>query len=132
MKSDVKSCERQPQCSVTDAKSLYDSLLKEHPSGKQDRRISLELAIIARDLQETRSMARWAPHQKMAVDALTNSDPLKASGATDHFLKSGKLSLVDVKEELAKRASDTRQKACSNAASVARLLKEYEGAGTEF
>ena len=132
MKSDIRACSRQPQCSVTDAKSLFDSLQKEHPAGRQDRRSSLELAIIVRDLQETRSMVRWVPHQKMIVDALTKADPLKAGGATDHFLKSGRLSLVDVQAELARRAADSRNKSRSNAASVARLLKEYERAGMEF
>ena len=41
---------RQRQCSVTDAKSLFDCILKEHPQGRQDRKASLELAIIVRDL----------------------------------------------------------------------------------
>ena len=132
MKSDIRACSRQPQCSVTDAKSLCDSLLKEHPSGKQDRRSSLELAIILRDLQETRSMVKWVPHQKMTVDALTKADPMKASGATDHFLKTGFLSLVDIQQELALRASDLKNKNRSNAASVARLLREYEQQGQHF
>ncbi|CAE6953093.1 GIP [Symbiodinium sp. CCMP2592] len=83
MKGDVHLPSRQPQCSVTDAKSLFDCLLKEHPQGKQDRRSSLELAIIVRDLQETKSMVKWVPHQKMVVDALTKSDPMKANGALD-------------------------------------------------
>ena len=85
---------------MTDAKSLFDCLLRENPSGKQDRKCALELAIILRDLQETRSMVRWVPHQKMLVDSMTKLDPLKANGALHQFVKTGRLSLVDVDEEL--------------------------------
>ena len=46
---------RNPQCVVTDAKSLFDCLLKEHPAGKQDRKSALELAITLRDLQSSSS-----------------------------------------------------------------------------
>eukprot|EP00439_Symbiodinium_sp_Y106_P059202 s5068_g8.t1 len=95
MRSGVEAPSRQPQCSVTDAKSLFDCLLKEHPQGRQDRRSALELAIIVKDLQETKSMVRWTPHQKMLVDALTKVNPLKSNGALDCFLKTGLLSLVD-------------------------------------
>ena len=132
MKGDARLPNRQDQCSVTDAKSLYDCLLKEHPQGKQDRRSSLELAIIVRDLQETRSMVRWVPHQKMVVDPLTKSDPMRSNGALDQFLRSGMLSLVDVQDELRYRASDPRHKSRSHAASVSRLLREYETQGATF
>ncbi|CAE7762985.1 unnamed protein product [Symbiodinium sp. CCMP2592] len=91
---------RSDQCLVTDAKSLYDALLKEHPQGKQDRRSSVELAIIVKDLQETRSTLRWVPHHNMIVNALTKADPLRASGATEHYLRTGWLSVVDVAAEL--------------------------------
>ena len=132
MKGDLHVPERQAQCSVTDAKRLYDCTMKEHPQGKQDRRSALELAIIVRDLQETRSMVRWVPHQKMVVDVLTKVDPLKANGAMDQFLRSGQLSLVDVNAEIAARASDPRNKSRSHSASVARLAREYEEQGLSF
>ena len=89
---------RQQQCSVTDAKSLYDCLLREHPTGKQDRKSAQELAIVLKD-QETKSMVRWVPHQKMIVDCLTKEDPLRANDALKQFLRSGVLSLVDVAQE---------------------------------
>ena len=86
--------QRQKQCSATDAKSLFDCILKEHgPQGRQDRKASLELAIIVRDLEQTKSMVRWVPHQKMVVDSLTKMDPGKANGAMEAFLKAGFLSL---------------------------------------
>ena len=111
---------RQQQCSVTDAKSLYDCLLREHPTGKQDRKSSLELAIVLRDLQETKSMVRWVPHQKLIVDCLTKEDPLRGNDALNQFLKTGILSLVDVDTELVARKSDPSFRRRSHAASRAR------------
>ena len=124
--------QKQPQCSVTDAKSLYDCIMKEHPQGKQDRKSALELAIIVKDLRDSSSMVRWVPHQKMLVDALTKADPMKANGAMDQFLKSGTLSLVDVSEELKQRAQDSKFRNRSHAASVARLVTEYQQAAEMF
>ena len=126
MRDRCELSERQKQCSVTDAKSLFDCILKEHPQGRQDRKASLELAIIVRDLQQTKSMVRWAPHQKMLVDSLTKADPLKGNGAMEAFLKSGSFSLVDVATELANRSSDARFRRRSHAASAARLAQEYQ------
>ena len=124
-----ESCElqgRQQQCSVTDAKSLYDCLLKEHPQGRQDRKASLALSIIVHDLQQTKSMVRWAPHQKMLVDTLTKADPFRGNGAMEMFLKSGWLSLVDVAAELSQRAQDVKFRRRSHSASMARLVQEYQ------
>ena len=117
---------KQPQCAVTDAKSLFDCIMKEHPQGKQDRKSALELAIIVKDLQDSCSMVRWVPHQKMLVDALTKADPMKANGAMDQFLRTGILSLVDMSEEMRCRAQDARYKKRSHAASVTRLITEYQ------
>ena len=125
MKGDLGQVNRQPQCSVTDAKSLYDCLLRENPSGKQDRKSALELAIILKDLQDTKSMIRWVPHQKMLVDCMTKESIEKSNGAMSQFLKSGWLSLVDVQEELAHRKNDAAFKNRSHRASTNRLLKEY-------
>ena len=125
MRGDVQRLRRQPQCSVTDAKSLYDCLLRGNPSGKQDRKSALELAIILRDLQETRSMIRWVPHQKMLVDCMTKESIEKGNGAMTQFLRSGWLSLVDVQEELNHRKTNAAYRSRSLKASTDRLLKEY-------
>ena len=117
---------RLQQCSVTDAKSLYDCLLREHPSGKQDRKSALELAIVLRDLQETQSMVRWVPHQKMIVDCMTHEDPLRANDALNQLLKVGVLSLVDISHELEARKIDPSYKRRSHSASRDRLVKEYQ------
>ena len=117
---------RQPQCAVTDAKSLYDCLLREHPSGKQDRKSALELAIILKDLQETKSMIRWLPHQKMIADCLTKESLDRSNGALVQFLKSGWLRLVDVAEELEHRRTNSDYRKRSLKGSVERLRKEHE------
>ncbi len=125
MRSSIHQPHRQAQCSVTDAKSLYDCLLRGNPSGKQDRKSALELAIILKDLQDTRSMIRWVPHQKMLVDCMTKESIEKSNGAMTQFLKSGWLSLVDVQQELHNRKHDASFKDRSLKASTNRLLREY-------
>ena len=42
---------RAPQCSITDAKSLYHSM-KGNPTSRQDRRTSVELALIGKAIEE--------------------------------------------------------------------------------
>ena len=37
---------RQPQCALTDANHSYDSIFKQCPSSRQDRRNALELAVV--------------------------------------------------------------------------------------
>ena len=115
---------RNGQCIVTDAKSLFDCLLREHPSGKQDRKSALELAIILRDLQSSRSMIRWVPHQKMVVDGLTKDDPFKGNGALEHFLKHGVLSFVDMEAELERRKGSSAARSRTAKASRTRLQCE--------
>ena len=119
MRGSCALSQRQKQCSATDAKSLFDCIFKEHPQSRQDRKASLELAIIVRDLEQTKSMVRWVLHQKMVVDSLTKMDPGKANGAMEAFLKAGFLSLVDEGKELNHRAQDSRNKRRSHSASAA-------------
>ena len=112
------------QCLVTDAKSLFDCILKENPSGRQDRKSALELAIILRDLQDTRSQIKWVPHQLMLVDVLTKDDPSRGNGALEHFLKTGLLSFVNPQQELERRRVDPMYKQRSHKASASRLRRE--------
>lgn len=126
MRHQVHLPHRQPQCAVTDAKSLYDCLLREHPSGKQDRKSALELAIVLKDLQDTKSIIKWVPHQKMVVDALTKESFDRGSGALLQFLRSGWISLVDVSTELLNRKEDASFRKRSFKASSDRLAREYQ------
>ena len=123
------SCElhtRQKQCVVTDAKALYDCILKEHPSGKQDRKASLELAIIVRDLQQTHSTVRWVSHQKMLVDTMTKDDLDRGNGALLIFLRSGVMTFVPESEELSLRKEDSDYRRRSNKACNERARREME------
>lgn len=117
---------RQKQCLVTDAKSLYDCILKEHPSGKQDRKASLELAIIVKDLQDTKSMVKWVPHQKLIVDTLTKDDIERGNGALLMFLKSGMLSFVQEDEELKNRRENASFRKRGQRACMDRIRQEEE------
>lgn len=57
--------EGQNQCMITDAKSLFDTLKKENSNSRQDRRTSIEVAIIIESMQRSRSILRWSPHPRM-------------------------------------------------------------------
>ena len=67
------------QCTITDAKSLFDSLSKHNQSSRQDRRTAIELAIIHEEMSRTKSIIRWTPHPKMVADVLTKDDISKSN-----------------------------------------------------
>ena len=48
------------ECLITDAKSLYDAILKESITSRQDRRTAIEIAIILDALRKSKSVVRWA------------------------------------------------------------------------
>ena len=94
---------RQEQCGITDAKSLYDALIKQHPASRQDRRTALELAAIIDSMVRAGSLVRWTSHQRMVADALTKADITKGNGALLYLLKTGILKIDDEKNELLRR-----------------------------
>ena len=108
-----------PQCSITDAKSLYDSVNKGDPSSRQDRRTSIELAIICEAMTQAQGILRWVPHPKMIADGLTKDDLAKGNGALEELLRTGKLCLWDELEELDRRKKFPHLKARSKKASEA-------------
>jgi hypothetical protein len=79
----------QEQCTITDAKSLFDSLKKENPTSRQDRRTSIEIAIIIESMQRSKSVLRWSPHPRMIADVLTKDDIGKSNGALEELLRTG-------------------------------------------
>ena len=105
------------QCSITDAKSLFDSVQKGDPSSRQDRRTSIELSIICEAMARSKGVLRWTPHPKMIADGLTKDDLSKGNGALEELLKSGKLCLWDESEELARRKEFPHRKGRSKKAS---------------
>lgn len=75
--------ERLQQCSVTDAKSLFDTIKKGNPTSRQDRRTSVELAIKTEVMNHTKGLIRWSPHPRMVADALAKEDIAKTNGALE-------------------------------------------------
>ena len=110
---------RLAQCAVTDAKSLYDSIFKECPTSRQDRRTSIELAIIIEAIRASQSTVRWTPHPRMVADVLTKDDISKSNGAFEEVLRTGKLSLWDEEQELLRRKNEPTAKLRSKKASAA-------------
>ena len=110
---------RQPQCGITDAKSLYDSLLKKSPASRQDRRTSIELAIICEAVSQTGSTVRWTPHPRMIADTLTKDDIGRSNGALEELLRSGLLTLWEEDVELRRRQEEPSSKGRSKKASEA-------------
>ena len=55
---------------VTDAKSMYDNLVREQYSGAE-KRAALELCVIKDSLDSLGGLPRWVPHDKNPVDCMT-------------------------------------------------------------
>ena len=106
------------QCGITDAKSLFDSLKKENPSSRQDRRTSIEIAIIIEAMRRSKSLLRWTPHPRMVADTLTKDDISKSNGALEDLFKTSTLALWDEEDELARRKNDPASRNRSKRASA--------------
>ena len=122
---------RQEQCGITDAKSLYDALVKRHPASRQDRRTALELAAIIDSMARAGSLVRWTPHQRMIADLLTKADVTKGNGALLHMLKSGNLRIDEEKNELQRR-HDGAARSRTRAATERLLQSEAEDEQSSF
>ena len=118
--------DRQEQCCITDAKSLYDALYKQCPSSRQDRRNALELAVVVDVMKKTGAQIRWTPHQRMPVDMLTNADILGTNGALLHLLRSASLRIDKEDEELFRRQREKSARLRSRRASDKLLEEEAE------
>lgn len=91
---------RQEQCQIIDAKSLYDAVIKQSPSSRQDRRTAVELAIIVESMRKSGSCLRWTPHPRMPADVLTKEALSKFNGALEEILRTSRLGLASENEEL--------------------------------
>ncbi len=107
----------QSSCAVTDAKSLYDAVQKQNTTSRQDRRTSVELAIITETMNRSQASLRWTPHPRMIADALTKDDLARSNGALEELLRTGLLSLWNEDSELEIRRSDPKSKGRSKKAS---------------
>ena len=80
---------RQPQCGITDAKSLYDALIKCHPASRQDRRNlrnALDLASFINAMSRGGGLVRWTSQQRKAADMFARADITKENSALLHLL----------------------------------------------
>ena len=123
LKKDCSLDQRQGQCQITDAKSLYDAVIKQSPASRQDRRTAVEMSIIVEAMRNADGVLRWSPHPKMPADVLTKDDLGKSNGALEAVLKSSHLGLWNEEEELKLRKEDPSSKGRSKAASEKLRMK---------
>ena len=126
LKKDCKLHERLEQCGVTDAKGLFDSLKKQSPTSRQDRRTSIEVAIIIEGMSRSSSALRWCPHPRMVADGLTKDDLGRSNGALEELLRTSKFALWDEEDELARRKENPSAKGRSRKASEAVRSQGYQ------
>ena len=117
LKEECELKERLQQCHITDAKSLFDAIIKESVGSRQDRRTAVEIAIILDSLKRSGSTVRWTPHPKMIADVLTKDNIGKSNGALEEVLRTSKMSLWEESEELQRRKEDPSFKYRSKKAS---------------
>ena len=117
---------RQTQCTVTDAKSLYDAIYRQCPASRQDRRNALELAVVIDVIQKSGSQVRWTPHQRMPVDMLTKADVGTSNGALLHLVRSGSLRIDKEDDEMLRRQREKVARSRSRHATQKLLEDEAE------
>ena len=85
---------------ITDAKSMYDNLVREQYS-RAEKRAALELCVIKDSLDSLGGKARWVPHEENPVDCMTK---IKGNAVRmPELLRTGKYRLTAEAAELEKR-----------------------------
>ena len=82
---------RLPHDHSIDAKSVFHALIKECAGNRQDRRTTVDLAIVRETLKAQGSHIRSIPHPLMPADSMTKADPSAGNDALRHLLRTGKL-----------------------------------------
>ena len=96
--------------SVIDAKSVYDSVIRNGFSLKQDRRTAIDLAMARETLQHVQATIRWCPHTTMLADSLTKAEVNKGTETQEMQLR---------KEDPHRKQRDRRTSAA--------LMREVQG-----
>ena len=91
LRSNCTLSKRLPHDHSIDAKSVFDALIKECAGNRQDRRTTVDLAIVRETLKAQGSHIRWIPHPLMPADSMTKADPSAGNDALRHSLRTGKL-----------------------------------------
>ena len=114
--------------SVIDAKSVYDSVIRNGSSLTQDRRTAIDLAMARETLQHVQATIRWCPHTKMLADALTKAEVNKGNGAMTSVLRNGAYRLAPETEEMQSRKDNpfTKQRDRRTSAALMREAQDYD------
>ena len=112
--------------SIIDAKSVYDAVIRNGSSLKQDRRTAIDLAMARETLQQVQATIRWCPHTKMLADALTKAEVSKGSDAMTSVLRLGTYRLAPETKEMQLRKDDPHRKQRDRRTSAA-LMREAQG-----
>ena len=73
--------------SVIDAKLVYDSVIRNGSSLKQDRRTAIDMAMARETLQHVQATIRWCPRTKMLADAPAKAEVNKGNDAMTSVLR---------------------------------------------
>jgi len=98
-----------PSAGVTDAKSLYDSLIQPTSANIQDREAGLDVICVKQILARTGTTPRWAPGTLNVADVLTKD----VGSAADLFrscVRSSSYTLASEEEMLQQRASERERR----------------------
>ena len=109
--------------SIIDAKSVYDSVIRNGSSLKQDRRTAIDLAMARETLQHVQATIRWCPHTKMLADSLTKAEVSKGNDAMTSALKLGTYRLAPETEEMQLRKEDPQRKQRDRSTSAASMME---------
>ena len=112
--------------SIIDAKSVYDAVIRNGSSFKQDRRTAIDLAMARETLQHVQATIRWCPHTKMSADALAKADVSKGNDAMTSVLGLGTYCLAPETKEMQLRKDDPHRKQRGRRTSAA-LMREAQG-----
>ena len=111
--------------SIIDAKSVYDSVIRNGSSRKQDRRTAIDLAMARETLQHVQATIRWCPRTKMLADSLTKAEVSKGNDAMTSVLRLGTYRLAPETEEMQLRKEDPQRKQRDRSTSAA-LMSEAQ------
>ena len=111
---------------VIDAKSVYDSVIRNGSFLKQDRRTAIDLAMARETLQHVQATIRWCPHTTMLAHVLTKAEVNKGNDAMLSVLRNGTYRLAPGAQEMQLRKDDPHRKQRDRSTSAA-LMRETQG-----
>ena len=111
---------RQPSLAVTDAKSVFDTLMMQTAGSKLDRRSAIDSALLRQRFEWTRTKVRWVPHVRMPAD-MTKSDVSRGNAA----LSTGRWKLLDEHRAVGERCTGKSKPGRSKTVSQKELKRTW-------